>query len=403
MLISIIGLGYVGATTAAVLASWDHQVQIFDVDFQKCKSFLSSTPEIYEVGLVDLIDKHHVNIKHVASYKEIIQSDIIFICVDTPYFDGNLDISRVINVLDELNKTLGQSTHVPDIAIRSTVTPDLDAILFNRYPEHLNHKIYLNPEFLREGSAIDDFNNPPKVVIGCPDSEPKKLLLLYDHLNCPKFVMPFKSVTVTKLIDNSWHATKVAFGNEIGRILKDLELNHSETLKPFFADTKLNISARYLLPGAPFGGSCLTKDLNGLVALSSNLGSDTPLLKNVSISNDCHFMYIAKKISLLRSSAKILVFGVPFKSSTNDLRETPSLILGSILRDFGHQVCYYDDQIEKSDLSSKQIEVGLLLDANFNVCWIDRTELHERYDILVNFKNYVPSFLSECYEIEWKI
>jgi GDP-mannose 6-dehydrogenase len=367
MEIAIIGMGYVGATTAACLASWGHNILLYDKNIEKVNKYLNGNPEVQETGLHDLISENKDRLQAAKNYGDMLDCDLIFICVDTPNTSIGLNLSNVKAVLDDLYRVVSVSTFKGEIAIRSTVTPELQDY-FDCYQNNFQNRIFLNPEFLREGSAIKDFNEPPKVVIGKLKSNPKKLIDLYQHLRCQKFILSFQSVSVTKLIDNSWHALKVAFGNEVGSILASLGLDPRDALGPFLADTKLNISTKYLIPGNAYGGSCLTKDLVGLQQLAEALGLSHELLDGVSNSNNRYITYLTNKIATVAEKEKIeniLIGGVAFKSGTNDMRESPNLKIGALLSRMGINNFYIDHEIQISDLPDEQIRVAELLDPEF--------------------------------------
>jgi len=389
MKIAIIGMGYVGATTAAVLASWGHQIFIYDKDLGKLSRYLDGCPDVKEFGLVELISEFRTSINILSHISEAVNCDLAFVCVNTPVTNKGLNLLNVISVLNELRDAGAGVTSSLEIAIRSTVTPDFIKIV-DSLPQGLKTRIFLNPEFLREGVAIKDFNNPPKIVVGSMNGPSQKLDQIYSHLTCEKFLLPMLSVTITKLIDNSWHALKVAFGNEVGSILKALGLDAEQTLKPFFADTKLNISSHYLHPGSPFGGSCLTKDLSGLQRLAEQLLVPNTLLKGVSESNDNYIIHIVEDILKLANrfnKSNVLIYRISFKAGTNDMRESPNLKIGKSLSLNGLKVNYIDPDISISDLTSEHLTTARQLDKDFSLKFRNISDYDKKIDILVVERN----------------
>lgn len=389
MRIAIIGMGYVGATTAAVLASWGHKVLISDKNVEKCERFLARKPDIYEPGLVELIVDYHSSLELLTDTKDILQCDIVFVCVNTPYKRDGLDLVNVFSVLEELRSIDGINDANLQIAIRSTVSPDFIGLL-DRFDSSFRKKVLLNPEFLREGCAINDFNFPPKIVIGTDNQSTSHLRHLYNHLDCKTFEIPMEAATLTKLIDNSWHALKVAFGNEIGGVIKSFGLDVEKTLAPFFSDTKLNMSRHYLTPGNAFGGSCLTKDLDGLAALAELRSTPNKLLKGVRVSNDIYIEHIAKQIMLVAdqwNTTAVVVHGISFKSNTNDLRESPNIKIGSILRENGLSVTYTDSNLTLDMLPKDQINIAENLDKYFSRSFKDISDFNKKLELLVSTKN----------------
>lgn len=404
MRIGVIGLGYVGITTAVCLAELSNDMFLYDVNSSRVHDLLNNNPHIKEKGLKELIYKNINKLNACLSIRDVCDSsEIIFLSVNTPFVGDSLDLSRVEAVIKEIDISAENSQKRVSVVIRSTVEPGIMKKLVSEV--NLDYiSLFLNPEFLREGSAVSDFFNPPKIVIGKGIHEPVLLKKIYEKINAPYIELPYESAEVCKLIDNSWHAIKVSFGNEIGRILDSLGLDVNESLTPFFCDTKLNISSHYLKPGNAYGGSCLTKDSDGLTALGKRLNTFPFLLGSARESNFSHIVYITSKIINLyckiNSKGFIYINGVSFKEGTNDMRESPSLYIGARLRRDGYPVRYIDEFVSLNDLDSEQLSISRLIDEDFesSLCIINDTILKDD-DIIINFRKSIPKSFSSIRHI----
>ena len=209
--------------------------------------------------------------------------------------------------------------------------------------------VCVNPEFLREGTSVWDFENPPKTVVGESDERSGSAVMsLYDGLDGPRFRVPIAVAEMTKYVDNSFHALKVTFGNEIGTLCATLGLDSHEVMDIFLTDTKLNISAAYLRPGFAFGGSCLPKDVRALIHTARKHDLELPVLANVLVSNE---MQVRRAVdNILEGRRKIVIFGLAFKSGTDDLRESPMVELAERLIGKGFDVLIHDTNVELSRL-----------------------------------------------------
>jgi GDP-mannose 6-dehydrogenase len=218
-------------------------------------------------------------------------------------------------------------------------------------------EIAYNPEFLREGSAIWDFNNPPKIVIGTRNGQPNAAMeALNEGLDAPVFRTGFREAEFTKFVDNSWHAIKVAFANEIGRLCYQQGISARQIHEIFVADTKLNISPYYMRPGGAFGGSCLPKDVRALQFISADVGGGTHLLDSVIRSNEAHkhFQYSVATDGLA-PGARVLMVGLAFKAGTDDLRESPHIDLARKLLRAGYQLSIYDPNVDATALVGQNL------------------------------------------------
>ena len=268
---------------------------------------------------------------------------------------GELDLSQIFSVCSVIGEFLKSSPKQFTIAIRSTIKPgtcEKIALLVEKISglkAHEDFFIVSNPEFLREGTAIDDYLSPSYVVIGGPQNiGSNNIASLYSSLDVEIKFVDYGTAETIKYINNSWHAVKVAFGNEIGAICTAFELNTNEIFDLFFADTILNISTYYLKPGFPYGGACLPKDLSAMVSLSKEKGMSAPLIESTSLSNEAH---ISRSVSLVKAKAtemNINYIGLSFKYDTDDIRNSPSIIILKSLIAEGYKIKIYDKNVSDS-------------------------------------------------------
>jgi GDP-mannose 6-dehydrogenase len=281
-------------------------------------------------------------------------ADTALICVGTPSdASGNLELGYIMAVAQEIGETLAAMPirdEAPLIVFRSTMPhgtmenkiipllAELAGAPGDRY------EIAFNPEFLRESTAIADYYAPAKIVIGEREAGVSQQLRgLYAAIDAPVFEMPFTAAEMVKLTDNSFHALKVAFGNEVGRLALDLSVDPQHVIDAFLADTRLNISPAYFRPGGPFGGSCLPKDLRAVNALSSSRGIQIPVIASALPSNAAHKSFLADRVMAAAApGATILLLGLSFKSDTDDLRESPLIDLAETLLGKGYDLRIFD-------------------------------------------------------------
>jgi GDP-mannose 6-dehydrogenase len=287
------------------------------------------------------------------------ETDLSLICVGTPSrSNGSLDTSAVDTVAGQIGRLIAGKNSYHSIVVRSTVLPGtvrgrvlpaLERSTGGRVGERFG--LASNPEFMREGTAIADFFDPPKTVIGELDSETAdRLVELYDGLPGPLFRTALEVAEMAKYTDNVWHALKVTFGNEIGAICKQESIDSHELMKMFCADEKLNISKAYLKPGFAFGGSCLPKDTRALAHHAVSRDLDLPVIANIGRSNK---QQIERGIDwILKAGAKRIAFlGFSFKAGTDDLRESPYLELIERLIGKGCEIKIYDKNVELAKLT----------------------------------------------------
>ena len=301
MKIAIFGLGYVGSTATGCLAKQGHTIVGVDVAPSKVDAINAGQSPVHEPGLEDLIATGRQNslisaTQDVAS--ALIDADIAMVCVGTPSGpDGAHNMGHIVDVTRSIAKHMPTNrASALTLVYRSTMRPgSCENLIWPLLVESLGDaesadvELVYNPEFLREASAIADYFNPPKVVIGTRNSAASRAMdQLYADIEAPRFYVGLREAEMTKFVDNSWHATKVAFANEIGRVCEQLGVGVQQVNEVFLADTKLNISAHYLRPGGAFGGSCLPKDVRALQNIASDIGAQTHLVDALIRSNEAH-------------------------------------------------------------------------------------------------------------------
>lgn len=362
MNIVIFGLGYVGFTAACCIASQGHSVVGVDVSKKKVEAINAGEPPIIEPKVAEML-REGLDKGLIRACTEINGSlddaDLAIICVGTPSGpDGSHNMGYVADVSRQVANAIadGPVRSKPiTIAFRSTFRPGtvdkLIAPIFSAAlsPQQLDqvHFVY-NPEFLREGTAVDDYFHPPKIVIGTADAKPDaRMENLNEGIDAPVFYVPFRESEITKFVDNSWHAVKVAFANEIGRVCLNLGISAETMHEIFVSDTKLNISPYYTRPGGAFGGSCLPKDVRALQYIGSDTGANLHLIDSLLRSNEAHkhrlFEYATQD---LEPGATVLIVGLAFKAATDDLRESPNVDLARKLLDAGYAVEVFDPAIQ---------------------------------------------------------
>lgn len=354
--ISVFGLGYVGAVTAACLAEAGHQVVGVDVNPAKTRTIESGRAPVLEPGLDDLVAAGRRSGRLYATSDPaaaVSESEISFICVGTPSLpNGGLDLCAVERVCEEIGTALRSKNQFHLVVMRSTVLPGTTRSLAIPRIEAFSQKqfgtdfgVCANPEFTREGSAVVDFLEPGMTVLGADEAEHlAPLSELYRGITDRVFTTSLQAAEMVKYVCNCYHALKVTFANEVGTICRHLDVDEQEVMKIFLADKKLNISAAYLKPGFAFGGSCLPKDLRALTYRAKQLDLDLPLLRAILPSNQAHLDRAVDAV-LAAGSKKIGVVGLSFKPGTDDLRESPSVQLIKRLLGEGCQVQVWDQDV----------------------------------------------------------
>ncbi|MDF5709050.1 MAG: UDP-glucose/GDP-mannose dehydrogenase family protein [Nostoc sp. S4] len=357
MKISIFGLGYVGAVTAACLARDGHEVIGVDVNPEKVDLIAKGESPIVEPGLSQLlVDGVAANLITATTDTEaaVLASEVSLISVGTPPTErGEPDLSYVWGVCKQIGKAASHKSENHVVVLRSTVPPGTLEKCQNLLESITgNSSIHLafNPEFLREGSAIKDYDRPPYTIIGTesPIAE-AAVRQMYATVDAPFTIVKPSVAEMVKYVANCWHAAKVGFANEIGRVAKAFGVDGREVMNIIIQDTKLNISPVYMRPGFAYGGSCLPKDLSALLYYARSMDVPVPLLNALPTTNSLQVDLAAQQVLRL-GVRKIAVLGLAFKPGTDDLRESPAVLLVKRLIGEGCQVKIYDQAVYEARL-----------------------------------------------------
>lgn len=357
MQVSIFGMGYVGTVCAACLADRGHQVIGVDISQDKVDLINAGKSPIVEPGLGELLAKGVAsgNLRATTDSADAVRnSHLSMICVGTPSKkSGDLDLVYIEAVTREIAAVLRDKRDRHTVVVRSTVLPGtvqgvvvpiLEAVSGKR--AGVDFGVAVNPEFLREGTAIRDYNEPPMTVIGESDTASGNLLaLLYAELDAPIIRKPIEVAEMVKYSCNVWHATKVAFANEIGNVAKAVGVDGRQVMEVVCQDSKLNLSNYYMRPGFAFGGSCLPKDVRALTYRAMQLDAPIPLIGSLMRSNRAQ---VRKAFDLVESfgERRIGMLGLSFKAKTDDLRESPLVELAEMLIGKGYDLSIFDENIE---------------------------------------------------------
>ena len=362
MKISIFGLGYVGTVSAGCLATDGHFVIGVDPNKTKVDLINQGTSPIVEKDIGEMIAAAVKNNQLRATLDvrdAVMNSNISLVCVGTPsQLNGNLDLSHVRKVCEQIGAALkdksdfhvvvARSTMLPG-SMRNVVIPALES--FSGKKAGTDFGVCNNPEFLREGTAVFDYYNPPKTVIGETDTKAGELLMqLYAKMAAPLIRTGVETAEMVKYADNTWHAVKVAFANEIGNLCKAEGIDGHKVMEIFCQDTKLNLSPYYMKPGFAFGGSCLPKDVRALMYKGKSLDIDLPLINAILPSNQ---RQIEKGIKMIaeKGNKKIGILGFSFKAGTDDLRESPLVNVIEYLIGKGYELKLYDKNVNLAALT----------------------------------------------------
>lgn len=402
--VSIFGLGYVGCVSAACLARAGHRVIGVEVNASKVELINRGVATIVEPGLDELLESGVASGAISATTDAAVairQSDVVLVTVGTPSReDGELDLSHIHAVAEDVGRTLKNSVRFVTVAIRSTVKPGtcravagiIEKVSGKKFGEDFS--VVANPEFLREGTAITDYDKPPYVLIGAEDERgAREVAAIYANLGAEILTVGLASAEIIKYVNNSWHALKVAFGNEVGAVCKALDIDSHEVMELFFRDRVLNISPHYLRPGFAFGGACLPKDLSALVALAKRLEVKAPVLGSIHPSNDAH---IGRAIALIRRhppQTRLGFLGVSFKTGTDDVRNSPTLAIIKALRRDGYCIRVFDDYVHLALASGRNAATTRLILGDVEQMLVPTTtELLDNSDVIVVAKTE-PSFV----------
>jgi GDP-mannose 6-dehydrogenase len=354
--VSVFGLGYVGSVTAACLASKGNSVIGVDLSPSKVEQLAAGRSPIVEPGVNELIEQgHNAQLLRATtdSVTAVMETDISFLCVGTPSLrSGKLDLGHVEPVCRDIGQVLKGKQVFHLVVLRSTVLPGTAEGIVIPALEQTSGKrlgkdfgVCVNPEFMREGTAVADFLEPSMTIIGAGDAQHAAWLReLYAWAPGRIFETSFRSAEMVKYVCNAWHALKVTFANEVGTLAKELKVDAEAVTEIFLADHKLNISPAYLKPGFAFGGSCLPKDVRALNYRAKELDLKLPLFESIMPSNDEH---LKRAIDMVLDSGKrnVAILGLSFKAATDDLRESPQVQLVKHLLGEGRKIKIWDDNV----------------------------------------------------------
>jgi GDP-mannose 6-dehydrogenase len=354
--ISVFGLGYVGAVTAACLAKQGHHVIGVDVNPQKVQALETGRATVLEPGLEQLTGESKAagRLRAMSDAAAAVnESEISFVCVGTPGLpNGRLNASNVSATCEQIGGVLRHKSRFHWVVIRSTILPGTTKSMIMPVLESASGKragrdfaVCVNPEFTREGSAVADFLNSPLTVLGSEELEHlDPLREIYRGFSASVAETSIEVAEMVKYVSNAFHALKITFANEIGTLCRHLGVDEETVMRIFMDDTKLNISSAYLTPGFAFGGSCLPKDLRALTYCAKQLDLHLPLLGAINPSNQAHLERALESV-LATNRKKIAVLGLSFKSGTDDLRESPSVQLIKRLLGEGCQIRIWDSDV----------------------------------------------------------
>ena len=362
MKISIVGLGYVGAVSSACLADAGHQVWGVDINAEKVRIINQGTSPIVENGLAEKIAQAR-NARRLHATVDIEQAlretEVCFVAVATPSRpNGQIDPAHLFRACNQIATALAKLGKKQIVVIRSSVLPSIFDDCRKIFDANAPGLVQLcaNPEFLREGTAIRDFEEAAFTVLGTDSAAAETALRsLYADQSAPIFVLKPRDALMVKYASNAFHALKVAFANEIGAVCQQADVDAEAVMNVFCADSKLNISRRYLMPGFAFGGSCLPKDVRAILYEGKTLDLQLPLMTAILSSNQ---EVIERTVQKVRAMGKrrIGMIGLSFKSNTDDLRESPFVEVAERLLGKGYELSIYDPNVIEARLTGANKE-----------------------------------------------
>jgi GDP-mannose 6-dehydrogenase len=361
MHVAVFGLGYVGTVSAASFAADGHTVVGVDINPDKVAALNAGRSPIVEAGLEELIRTGAANgsLRATTNTEEAVKTaDLSLLCVGTPSRrNGSLDLTHLTHVCEQIGHALRDSSGYHIVVVRSTVLPGTTHQIVIPTLERSSGTNYgtgfgvtVNPEFLREGTAIQDFRQPPITLIGhnyVSDARPTEAL--YRNVQAPVITASIRTVEMIKYASNSWHALKVCFANEIGNLCKRLDVDSHEVMEIFCQDRKLNLSSYYMKPGFAFGGSCLPKDVRALQYRAKEVDLELPVIQAILGSNRLQIDH-ALDLVMETGFRRVGLLGFSFKAGTDDLRESPIVILAEALLGKGYQLRIYDRNVSLARL-----------------------------------------------------
>jgi UDPglucose 6-dehydrogenase len=403
MKISVIGGGYVGLVSAVCFAQLGHTVDLIEIDMDRARSICQGRPQIYEKGLEALLSKHLEKSLHVSEgYDNIPDTDLSFICVGTPEGDnGNPDLSIVQSACQSLGRSLRDKYSYHVVVVKSTVPPGTtEGLVVPTVLEHTHRArdeigFCMNPEFLREGRAVEDFMHPDRIVIGSNDKRAGDWAeSAYRGIEAPVIRTEIKSAEMIKYASNAFLATKISFANEIGNLCKRMGIDVYEVMRGVGMDHR--ISPHFLDAGAGFGGSCIPKDLSALIAFAEGLGEEPLILRSVQNVNERQpermLELLQEKIGSLECK-RIAILGLAFKNDTDDVRQSRSIPVILELGEMGARIAAYDPQANDNmkklipDIEYCSRVTDALKDADACIVmteWPEFSFLDEEFDLMKN-------------------
>ena len=361
MNISIFGLGYVGAVSLACLARDGHRVIGVDIDQAKLDLIAAGNTPVVEEGMVELVATMAASGRvHVTSnVREAVHgSELSLICVGTPSApNGSQDLSAILRLAQDIGHAIGEKSDPHVFVFRSTIAPGTVEDVIRPVIERESGKkdgehfhLCFQPEFLREGTSIRDYDKPPFTIVGANHPYPiGKLRDLFGHLPCAFYTTSVRAAEMVKLCCNNFHALKISFANETARLCDAFDVDPFEVMDLMCKDTQLNISKAYLKPGYAFGGSCLPKDLRATLYMAKQRDVELPMMAGILPSNRIHVEQAVDKV-LATGKRRIGLIGLSFKTGTDDLRESPTVTLAEQLIGKGISLLVFDPEVHLSRL-----------------------------------------------------
>ncbi|MDD7945813.1 nucleotide sugar dehydrogenase [Microbacterium sp. NE2HP2] len=400
--IVVVGLGYVGVTAAACLSSQGHEVFGVDINEAKVAALNEGHSPIVEPGVAELVGAAVSRGKLQASstLPDLDTYDLAIVCVGTPSAaDGSHNMTFIAESARQIATAAARTSTPLTVAFRSTFRPGtmenlIEPIFLEAIGSNFAEQVELvyNPEFLRESTAVADYFAPPKIVVGTSQGRHSETMaILHDGIAAPIFETGFREAEITKFIDNSWHAVKVAFANEVGRVCAAYDVDASVAHEIFVSDTKLNISPYYTRPGGAFGGSCLPKDVRAMQSIARSAAVEAQLLNSLLETNASHKSFqLNRVLSSVNPGGRVLLVGLAFKAGTDDMRESPNVDLAAGLLERGYQVRIVDPFVRTSSLVGQNLGQVMTELPNLRSLLIDEKDVDNRdFDLIV--LNSAPS------------
>ncbi len=365
--ISVVGLGYVGAVSMACLAHLGFRMVGVDVSLEKVRAIKEGRSPIVEDRLGALLEEGVAEARITATQNlvaAVLDTDVTFLSVGTPTAkDGGCDFTFVRQASRAIGQAIALKSSYHVVVLRCSVPPGTTLDVVVPEIEQASGKrlgadfgVCFNPEFLREGVAVADFFAPPKTVVGASDQRAEKTVsAIYGAIDEKVIFTSIEAAEMVKYADNVWHAAKVAFGNEIGRLCKALGIDSHDVMNIFVKDLKLNLSPYYLKPGFAFGGSCLPKEVRAVSHIAHGLGVSVPLVDSLMATNQAHIQQAATLLAPFKGK-RVGFLGVTFKPDTDDLRESPTLDLMATLLADGFEIKAYDPNLHFGPMLQGQID-----------------------------------------------